>query len=145
MNKNTLTTSKIHIIISSLLILLTLGSIIAILFTPKTQGKYIADIYQNGILIQSIPLYEVTEPYTFIISGDNSCMNEVSVCPGSIAIISADCPDKLCIHQGVISNSLLPITCLPNRLVIQLRASDMPVSANSPGTTASITPDIITY
>ncbi len=100
--------------------------------TNDNSGKLTADIYQNGRLIQSISLDSVEEPYTFTVTGDNDCRNEIEVRPGSIGIISADCPDKLCVHQGFIDTSLLPITCLPNHLVIQIRTED-------------ITPDIITY
>ncbi|MDE5952038.1 MAG: NusG domain II-containing protein, partial [Acetatifactor sp.] len=49
--------------------------------------------------------------------------NVIEVSPGSIAIIEADCPDKLCVLQGPIADSLLPITCLPHRLVIELKPS----------------------
>lgn len=96
-----------------------------------------ADIYQNGELIQSISLDSIEEPYTFIVTGDNGCRNEIEVRPGSIGIISADCPDKLCVHQGFIHSSLLPITCLPNHLVIQLHTE-----ANDP---ENDTVDIVTY
>lgn len=96
----------------------------------------IADIYQNGKCIQSIHLGTVTTPYAFTITGDNGAENTIEVQQGSIGIISANCPDKLCVHQGFISTSRLPITCLPNRLVIQLHAEE---------TDSEITPDIITY
>lgn len=91
-----------------------------------------ADIYQNGTLLQSIDLSSVTESYLLTITGENNCRNEIEVRPGSIGIISANCPDKLCVHQGFIDTSLLPITCLPNRLVIQIR-------------TDKVTTDITTY
>jgi len=111
----------------------------------------VADIYQNGTLIQSIPLFEVTGRYTIEINGETGCSNVIEICPGSIAIVSANCPDKLCVHQGYISNSLLPITCLPNRVVIQLRALEEHNiwnsfdSAGDSDITNSITPDIVTY
>ena len=128
------TVSKTAVIISCILVLLLLGSIAAILLSKTGKEKYVADIYQNSTLIQSIPLYAVEESYSFEIKGTGGCTNVVEVRPGSIAILSADCPDKLCVHQGAVSNSLLPITCLPNRLVIQLRALDEISS-----------PDIITH
>jgi len=92
------------------------------------EAQIIADIYQDGRLLQSIPLHTVTEAYTFTITGDNGCENTIEVRPGSIGILSASCPDKLCVHQGFIDTSLLPITCLPNRLVIQVRMEEKTVS-----------------
>lgn len=138
---NDISNKKAPVSITIILSLLVLGSIVSIIFPFHSKGGYIADIYQNGVLIQSIPLYNQTETYHFEIVGENGCINLVEVKPGSIGIVSADCPDKLCVGQGHIHNSLLPITCLPNRLVIQLRAIE--VGANTLGD--SITPDIVTH
>lgn len=38
---------------------------------------------------------------------------------GAIYMKSANCPDKLCIHQGRISDSSKKIICLPNRVIIE--------------------------
>ena len=90
------------------------------------QALY-ADLYQNGELLQTIRL-------------DNAgATNTVCVRPGSIAIVSASCPDQICVHQGFISTSLLPITCLPNRLVIRVREE-----VSVPDDTAPV-PDSVTY
>lgn len=43
--------------------------------------------------------------------------NTLSVRQGTIGVIHADCPDKLCIAQGFCSGGR--IICLPNRLVIR--------------------------
>jgi len=125
---------KAAILLTALLVLLCLGCLICL---RRRGGKenYIAEIYQEGELLMSIPLYKVQESRTFTIEGKNGCVNEVEVRPGSIGILSADCPDKICVSQGFISDSRLPITCLPNRLVILLR----PVSGEN------TEPDILTY
>ena len=129
---------KRALLLAALLTIVGILSLLCILFlkndTNNTQEMIIADIYQNGTLLESITLSSVEETYTFTITGDNGATNEIEVCPGSIGIISASCPDKLCVHQGFISNSLLPITCLPNRLVIQIRTEAQ-----------QIAPDIISY
>ena len=80
---------------------------------------------------------EVRETYRFMVTGEEGHVNEIEVRPGSIGIISADCPDKLCVRQGFISNSRLPVTCLPNRVVIRLRPPE--------GDENTISPDIISY
>lgn len=106
--------------------------------TESGQALY-ADLYQNGELLQTIRLDTVTGEYTFEVPGDAGASNTVCVRPGSIAIVSASCPDQICVHQGFISNSLLPITCLPNRLVIRVREE-----AAIPDDTAPV-PDGVTY
>lgn len=122
-----------------LLLLLTTGSLLWIIsFPPKEASAHrVANIYQNGKLIQSISLDEVSEAYTFTVTGTDNCTNEIEVRPGSIGIISADCPDKLCVHMGFITSSRLPVTCLPNHLVIQITEE---ASAGE-----GFEPDIVTY
>ena len=72
----------------------------------------------------SIPLDGSDAPYRFTVTGENGCVNEIEVRSDSIGIVSADCPDKLCVHQGFISHTGLPVVCLPNKLVIRLRETD---------------------
>lgn len=131
---------RIHplpILLGAALTLLVAISLLLILLPQNRAAGYTADIYQSGELLTSIDLSAVSQPYTFTVTGENGCTNEIEVRPDQIGIISADCPDKLCVHQGFISDSRLPITCLPNRLVIQLCPTDEPDS--------SITVDINTY
>ena len=127
---NTLSTEKKTAKILALLIcLILLGSILTLLLiysnrNTSTNASLIADIYQNGTLLESIPLNDVEKSYTFTVTGEDGCTNIIEVRNGSIGIISADCPDKLCVKQGFIDSSLLPITCLPNRVVIQIRTNE---------------------
>lgn len=134
---------KKAILLVLLLILLALGSLLWIFFegtdfANKFSSSEIitADIYQNGIRLESICLSTVTESYTITVTGNNGCVNTIEVRPGCIGITDASCPDKLCVHQGFINTSLLPITCLPNHLVIQIRKEK---------DAGEITPDIISY
>ncbi len=87
----------------------------------KYAGNCVAEVYQDGSLVRSVSLSRVTEPYTFDITGKNGSLNRIEVRPGSIGMIRADCPDGLCVAQGFIHSPGIPITCLPNRVVIRLR------------------------
>lgn len=106
--------------------------------TGNGQALY-ADIYQSGELLQTIRLDTVTDEYTIEVPGENGASNTVCVRPGSIAMISATCPDQICVHQGFISTSLLPITCLPNRLVIRVREEAVCLDDTT------LVPDGVTY
>lgn len=106
---------------TAFLILVTAACLICLLIVQGSSGSCIADIYQNGQLILSIPLDQVSEPYVIDIEGENGCHNQIEVRPDSIGVISADCPDLLCAKQGFIHTPTIPITCLPNKLVIRLR------------------------
>lgn len=115
------TLKKAVLAFSVFLTVICLCSIVYLMLPQKSDRTYIADIYQNGSLIMSIPLDGSRPDQTFIIEGPEGGVNEIQIHSGSIGILSADCPDKLCVKQGFIEDSRLPVTCLPNRLVIQLR------------------------
>lgn len=125
MNHKTTRYQKAACILTAIILLLAAASaaVIFLLFRSdkNPSAGLTAELYQDGILIRTIALNDVTAPYSFTVSGENGCTNEVEVRPGSIGILSASCPDKLCVRQGFISSTLLPVTCLPNRLVIQLK------------------------
>ena len=118
--------AKKALIITISLIALTCISLISIFTLVRKsllEQDLIADIYQNGKLIQSIPLNHVQEPYLITLTDTDGGTNTIEVRQGAIGIIAADCPDKICVNQGFIINSLTPITCLPHRLVIEIRCS----------------------
>lgn len=143
------TYQKNALIFCILLFFILLFSLIYILkadhLTSPVNALY-ADIYQDGALTQTINLNAVTEAYSFTVHGDMEQTNIIEVRPGSIGIISASCPDKICVHQGFISTSLLPITCLPNHLVIQIRYSAMDTDDDTTDASGEyLTPDILTY
>ena len=47
--------------------------------------------------------------------------NTILVQPGRICVSEADCPDRICVYQGWLTDDPIPIVCLPHRLVIALK------------------------
>ncbi len=80
----------------------------------------VADIWLDGELIESIDLNAVTIPYEFEVSSEYGS-NVIHVSHGTIAVTEADCPDQICVAQGAIADSAIPIVCMPHRLVIEIR------------------------
>lgn len=111
-------------LLSIILVVLCTFSILWILLYPGKDRAYTAYIHVDGALYKSIPLDEVDSPYEFSIQTDDGHSNTIHVETGSIRISYADCPDLICVKQGAITNSLLPITCLPHKLVISLKPTD---------------------
>lgn len=114
------------ILVVGFLAVVLLGSLIAMwLISKNSEGRLVAYVYQDGELIHEIPLSLVTSPYTIDVWSDgdatSSGFNQIEVRPGSIGMINANCPDKLCVHMGFQDSAMVPITCLPNKVVIQLR------------------------
>ncbi|MCM1024835.1 MAG: NusG domain II-containing protein [Roseburia sp.] len=106
------------------LLLLCALSLWFLLRPREANFACVAEIYQDGKLLTRISLDEVPESYTFTITGTKGGENQVEVRPGGIGIVSADCPDGLCVRQGFLSAPGIPIVCLPHRLVIQVRPAD---------------------
>lgn len=122
-------------------VLVLLGGCILILLLRQdsvrnSAASYTACVYQDGRLLQSIPLDQAAETYHFTLEAAAGGYNIIEVSPGGIAITEADCPDQLCVLQGRITDSLLPITCLPHRLVIELKPSDSASFGSSPDAVA---------
>ena len=59
------------------------------------------------------------EPRSLVLE-DESGSNTVTVEKGRICILEADCPDQICVNQGWISDSTVPIVCLPHKLMIEI-------------------------
>lgn len=99
----------------------------------RVPKALLAHIYLQGELLTTIDLSAVTEPYTLTVETPDGGSNTVGVKPGAIAVIDADCPDKLCTLTGYTDSALLPIICLPHGLIIRLEAE------------SGSAPDIISY
>ena len=101
--KKNLTPAKTALLATALLLLLCAASILCLL--PREDTPYTAHIYQNGTLIMSIPLDQVTQPRQFTLYGENGCSNTLEVRPGSIGI--PDSPSPAC--QTVSSSPWSPL------------------------------------
>lgn len=128
---------KAALVIGAFLITLCLASFLYLALPPEEENGYIADIFQNGTLLYSIPLNGTAENKSFIIESENGGYNEIEIQAEGIGILSASCPDRLCVRQGFLQGFGLPIVCLPNRLVIRLRPADAEESSGAP--------DAVTY
>ncbi len=79
----------------------------------------VAALYIDGELYETIDLSAVVLPYEKTIETEYG-WNTVRVSHGAIEVSAADCREQVCVNQGTITDSLVPIVCLPHRLVIQI-------------------------
>lgn len=112
-------------LIAALLVL----SVVAMLIVQRSAQGGTAKIWQDGVLIETIDLTEVTEPYTFAVEAADGGVNVISVERGRICVVQADCPDGVCVKQGWISDSSSPIACLPHGLIIEITGSDSEIDS----------------
>ena len=100
------------------LILLISAAALFVLAGGKQGGTAI--VRHDGKVLETIGLDAVKESYTFAVEGKNGAHNEITVENGRIRVSAANCPDQVCVRQGWISSSGIPIVCLPHGLVIEI-------------------------
>lgn len=88
-------------------------------FNAADKGQKIAYVYSDNRLVGE---YTLTDDYEteFKVEVDSG-FNTIHIEDGKIWIHEATCPDKICLHQGKISNDGEIIVCLPNRLMVQIK------------------------
>lgn len=133
---------KKALMIGSLISVLLIASLLALVVIPSMQKSrgLTAQVYQDGTLLYTIDLSAVTESYELTATTADGHYNLIVVRPGSIGITDADCPDKLCVNMGFRDSAIMPITCLPNKVVIQIEVADGDSGASESGTGGSEMP-----
>lgn len=105
-------------VIALLLVLLCLWVFTSVVSGSGMEGS-VAVVRLDGEELYRIDLDAVEESYEIPVDtkyGHNTILVE----PGQISVISADCPDGICVNQGVMKSDGLPIVCLPHRLSITM-------------------------
>lgn len=73
---------------------------------------------------EEVGRYDLSRDGTYPIVGWNGGSNLLVIEDGAARVAEASCPDKLCAHTGHISRTGERIVCLPNRVVVEIRAAD---------------------
>ncbi|MBQ7567111.1 MAG: NusG domain II-containing protein [Oscillospiraceae bacterium] len=100
---------------------LVAGALSLWLFSARTGT--VVEIVQDGTVIEEIDLLRVREAYRFTVTSSDGGENVVLVQPGRVCVESADCPDKICVQRGWLTDEPTPIVCLPHRLVIRSKSA----------------------
>ncbi len=101
---------------------LLLSAAAAIALRSRPASGTVANLYLDGECIRSVDLSKVEEAEIFTVTCDEG-VNSILIEPGRICVLTADCPDQVCVASGWLSDSAAPIICLPHRLVIRLEAA----------------------
>ncbi len=102
--------------IADKILIAAIASLILVVFVfiklSEAEAGYL-DISYDGELIYRCKLnYEG--------SFETEYGNIIDISKGKVSMIWADCPDELCVKQGVISQLGQSIICLPNKTVVQI-------------------------
>jgi hypothetical protein len=83
-------------------------------------GSLKVRVVVNGKEIQALPL---DEDKTFTVDGFQG-ESRVEIRGGMVRMVDSDCPDKLCVRTGWISQPGASIICLPNRVVLEIKSGN---------------------
>lgn len=89
---------------------------IVVLALISRKGEDEVKIMSGGEEFASLPLNKDTE---ISVNGHNI----VKIENGEAYVIYADCPDKLCMRQGKISDGSKVLVCLPNQMTVRVEKS----------------------
>ena len=120
------------IAVTALAALVLICAAVMLLRGVFTSGNRIAVVYLNGEVVREIELDKITEPLEFDITADGHT-NCVRAEQGRIRMLSADCPDKVCVNQGWIDNGAVPIVCLPHKVTIEIKGGSAEIDAVTGG------------
>lgn len=101
------------------LIILIIALIALIIFAITMRTAYDADNKVASITVDQKPYMTLpmnTDTTVAIINEYGS--NTIEIKDGSVKVISADCPDKICVHTKAAQKVGDIIVCLPHRIII---------------------------
>lgn len=102
------------------LLLLAAGIFIGYRIYHRESGTIVM-ITVNGEEYAKLPLSKNT---TFDIKGIEG-ENRIEIQDGTVNMIQADCPDKLCVHQKPIHYHGEKIICLPHKVVVEISGGEV--------------------
>ena len=97
------------ILIGAILVIIAIS--IAVTSFLKKDGAYVI-VRIDG---KQVAKYSLSEDGEYELNGGT---NTLRIKNGKAYLVSANCPDHLCVKQGKIDQTGETITCLPNRLTV---------------------------
>ncbi len=110
---------KNDIILIIVLIVLSLFFVLILQFTKKEGTSLL--VFIDGNEYKS---FDLSEELSFTIELEDGNYNSFEIKDGYVKMISASCPDKICLHTKGIYYDKETITCLPNRVLLQVSGGE---------------------
>lgn len=105
-----------------ILLLMSIAGVGLNLAAISSSGNQVAEISVDGKVIKTVPLKEGYRDEFRL--GDSEHYNIIEISDKRIRVREADCPDQICVNMGWVSMAPQQIVCLPNRLMIKIKAVD---------------------
>ena len=88
-------------------------------YALRSGSGVTANVYVDGELYGTYDLSSAVIPYEVRIESEYG-YNILRISRGAIEVAEADCEGQDCVRQGQIHDQLIPIVCLPHRLIIEI-------------------------
>lgn len=113
-------------LIPSVVILMGILFALAFLLRSFNLQNPVVRIKKGNQIVEEIRMSDV-EDYEIV----NLGTNKVRIEHDGVYMENANCPDKLCVHQGRISKTGQSIICLPNKIIVEIVGKKPDVDAVS--------------
>lgn len=111
-----LMTHRSGLALGGLLLLCALAFWVFSLFPRGT----VAVVERNGKEILRRELSGLKGVYEEQVEGENGILLTIAFYPDGAAVLSSQCPDKICVHAGKLTRSGETALCLPARVTLRL-------------------------
>ncbi len=111
---------KREIVILTVLLLLCGAAGLLLWLLPKGTA---AVVERNGEVVLRQELSTLRGPVTYEVQGENGITLQMELSPTGAAVLSSECPDKICVHTGVLHRAGEAAVCLPARVVLRLEGA----------------------
>lgn len=106
------------------LLVILLAAVSCILLLQQSRPAKVIVIEQNGRELHRYILSELTEVQTLHVDGMNGISAEIEIGASGARFVEAGCPDRQCIHTGLVSKGNESAICLPGRISIRAVGGD---------------------
>ncbi len=87
----------------------------------RTAGRCFLEIRVSGELTGR---YDITADRDITVEAFHGEVNTVQIRGGQVRMVSASCPNRLCVRHNAVSRPGEQIVCLPNRVTLTLTAEE---------------------
>ena len=112
---------KADLILAVLILAAAAAGLAFMILRASTDAPKSAQIKVNTELYKTVNLSEVEEPYELKIEGKLTVTLEIS--KDGVRFIDSECPDKLCVHSGLIGSNG-SAACLPAGVSVAVKGEE---------------------
>lgn len=107
---------KKEILLVGILVILSCVLLLINRIVFSKPGRQV-EISVDGEVVKTLSL---DKDSNLVIEGFGGGSNRILIENGRVKVSEADCPDKVCVKQGFVSQNGESIVCLPNRMIARI-------------------------